>query len=125
MSKKKKLTTEEIMERIIDIDSLEKRKTTSKNKKEVSEFKIEIKKNDIKVEKKWFQKPMIKENFEIKEYENKWFARYNEWKEHIWIGAYESEKELIDVVKSYIKETKKPPMERNIKNIHSILIDIW
>lgn len=123
MGKKKKLTTEEIMERIIDTDILEKRKSVSKNNKEEKNTIIEVNKNKIEVEKKWFQKPMVKDKFFVKEHNNKWYARYEDWKENIWIGAYDSEKELLDVIKSYIKETKKPPIDRNIKNIHSILIN--
>ena len=65
---------------------------------------------------------MLKDKFIIKEIENKFYAQYEGWKPNIWIGAYNSEQELLDVIKMYVKETKKKPIDRNMKNIHSILL---
>lgn len=117
--RKKKLSLEEIMERIIDKESLRERKPISTNK----ELEIEPSEKDkVEIERKWFEKPMVKDKFIIKEIENKFYAQYEGWKENIWIGAYNNEQELIDVIKMYIKETKKKPIDRNMKNIHSVLL---
>ena len=117
--KKVKLSPEEIMERIIDKESLKERKSNSTNKE--LEIKLNEEKN-VEIEKKWFEKPMVKDKFIIKEIENKFYAQYEGWKPNIWIGAYNSEQELLDVIKMYIKETKKKPIDRNMKNIHSIIL---
>lgn len=119
--KKKKLSTAEIMKVIIDEDLLsERRKNSSQKEKfEVVEEVVEEKK-----EYKWFEIPIKKSDFVIKEHDSKFYARHKEWKKNIWIGAYESEKEVEDVIKSYVKETKKPPIERKFINIHSILIEL-
>lgn len=126
MAKKRrpKLSPEEIMERIIDREQLKERKENG-SKQIVNE---ELPKNELKEETKelkWFQKPMLKEKFTIIEHtDKKWYAQYEGWKSNIWIGGYDSEKEVNDVIKSYIKETKKPPMNRNIINVHSVIMEI-
>lgn len=117
--RKEKLSPEEIMERIIDKESLKERKST------LVKYDLEIKSNEkdkVEIEKKWFEKPMVKDKFIIKEIENKLYAQYEGWKPNVWIGAYNSEQELLDVIKMYIKETKKKPIDRNMKNIHSVLL---
>ena len=73
----------------------------------------------------WFEKPMTKDKFKVIEHtDNKWYAQYEGWKTNVWIGGYDTEKDVNDVIKSYIKETKKPPMYRNITNVHSVLLDM-
>ena len=42
---------------------------------------------------------------------------------NIWIEPYSTEKELDNVINSYVIETKKDILHRDIKNIHSVLID--
>lgn len=118
--KKQKLTTAEIMKAIIDEDLLKERKETATSA--ITKSTI-IKEEKFIIKPKWFEIPIKKSDFIIKEHENKFYARHNEWKENIWIGAYDSEKELNDVINMYVKETKKKPIERNMKNIHSILIE--
>jgi hypothetical protein len=68
---------------------------------------------------------MTKDKFKVIEHtDNKWYAQYEGWKTNVWIGGYDTEKDVNDVIKSYIKETKKPPMYRNITNVHSVLLEI-
>lgn len=119
--KKKKLSTAEIMKAIIDEDLLSERREISapKQKIEVIEEVVEEKK-----EYKWFEIPIKKSDFIIKEHDSKFYARHKEWKKNIWIGAYESEKEVEDVIKSYVKETKKSSIDRKLINVHSILIEL-
>lgn len=119
--RKPKLSPEEIMARIIDNDLLENRKEIKQQKQETIEV---VEEKPKKEEKKWFQQPMTKDKFTIKEHNNKYYAHYKGWKDNIWIGAYDTEKELNDVIKSYVKETKKSPIHRNLTNIHSIIIDL-
>lgn len=110
---KKKLTSSEIMERVIDVEELEKRKQ-SLIKEEVLTIK----------EKRWWELPMKKTLFKTEKYKGKFYGQYEGWSENVWIGPYDTEKQLNDVIKSYVEETKKPVMERNIKNIHSIVLKI-
>lgn len=117
---KKKLSASEIMERVIDVEELEKRKQTLiKEESSLKEEKIVT----IK-EKQWWEFPMKKTFFKIEKYEDKFYAQYKDWNENIWIGPYDSEKQLNAVIKSYVEETKKPVMNRNIENIHSIVLKI-
>lgn len=117
--KKPKLTTAEIMKAIIDEDLLKERKETASS----AITKTTIVNEKFEIIPKWFEIPIKKSDFIIKEHENKFYAKHNKWKNNIWIGAYDSEKELNDVINSYVKETKKKPMDRNIKGIKSILIE--
>jgi hypothetical protein len=121
--RKPKLTPEEIMARIIDHDQLKERKESVKQAVKEEESKIEPKK-EIKKEFKWFEKPMTKDKFTIKKHNGAYYAQYEGWKENVWIGAYETEKDVEDVIKMYVKETKKNPINRNIKNVHSVILDI-
>ena len=121
--RKPKLSPEEIMERIIDREQLQERKENILKPKEEEKPKEEVK--EVKKEVKWFEKPMTKDKFKVIEHtDNKWYAQYEGWKTNVWIGGYDTEKDVNDVIKSYIKETKKPPMYRNITNVHSVLLDI-
>lgn len=109
---KKKLTSSEIMERVIDVEELEKRKQTLI--KEVVTIK----------EKRWWELPMKKTLFKTEKYKGKFYGQYEGWSENVWIGPYDTEKQLNDVIKSYVEETKKPVMDRNIENVHSIVLKI-
>jgi hypothetical protein len=122
MAKKEKVSAKELMDSVIDLDLLEKRKERSnKSKKNVEEV-IEEK----KVELKWFQKPMVKDNFSIVEKGNKYYLHYSEWGDKVHIGPYE-DKSIIDlIIEMYIKETKKTNiLKRRFKTeiIHSLLLE--
>ena len=119
--RKPKLSPEEIMDRIIDKEQLKERKENVKQTIK-EETKTEEPKQETKKELKWFEKPMTKDKFITKEINGKFYAQYEGWKQNVWIGEYETEKELDDVIKMYVKETKKPPMYRNITNVHSVLL---
>ncbi len=88
--------------------------------------KIEgLKKSKKQPELKWYQKPNEDGVFEEREgKDGKIYGRYNEWKDTVWIGPYKTSEELDKIVQAYIKEMKKPFGKRKeIKNIHSIIID--
>lgn len=110
---KKKLTSSEIMEQVIDVEELEKRKQTL-----IKEEVVTIK------EKRWWELPMKKTLFKTEKYKGKFYGQYEGWSENVWIGPYDTEKQLNDVIKSYVEETKKPVMDRNIENVHSIVLKI-
>lgn len=120
--RKPKLSPEEIMERIIDKEQLKERKENVKQVVKEEPKDVEIK-NESKKELKWFEKPMTKDKFIIKEIDGKFFAQYEGWGESVWIGAYDSEKEMEDVIKMYVKETKKNPIDRILKNVHSVILN--
>ena len=98
----------------------------TKTKERHQPTKIEgLKKTKKKPEPKWFEKSMEDGAFEEREgKDGKIYGRYNEWKDTIWIGPYKTSEELDKVIQSYLKETKKPFGKRKeIKNVHSIIID--
>lgn len=118
-TKKKKLTGSEIMERVIDVEALEKRKQVIVKEEPIIENEVVTTK-----EKQWWELPMKKSLFKTQKYEGKYYGQYDAWKNDVWIGPYDTEKELNDVIKSYVEETKKPQKDRDIKNIHSIILKI-
>ena len=117
---KKKLTSSEIMERVIDVEELEKRKQTLIKEEAFSKDEEVV---TIK-EKRWWELPMKKTLFKTEKYKGKFYGLYEGWSENVWIGPYDTEKQLNDVIKSYVEETKKPVMDRNIENVHSIVLKI-
>lgn len=117
---KKKLTSSEIMERVIDVEELEKRKQTLIKEEAFSKDEEVV---TIK-EKRWWELPMKKTFFKTEKYKGKFYGQYEGWSENVWIGPYDTEKQLNDVIKSYVEETKKPVMDRNIENVHSIVLKI-
>ena len=117
---KKKLTSSEIMERVIDVEELEKRKQTLIKEEAFSKDEEVV---TIK-EKRWWELPMKKTLFKTEKYKGKFYGQYEGWSENVWIGPYDIEKQLNDVIKSYVEETKKPVMDRNIENVHSIVLKI-
>lgn len=117
---KKKLTSSEIMERVIDVEELEKRKQTLIKEEAFSKDEEVV---TIK-EKRWWELPMKKTLFKTEKYKGKFYGQYEGWSENVWIGPYDTEKKLNDVIKSYVEETKKPVMDRNIENVHSIVLKI-
>ena len=123
---KKKKTIKEIMANIIDEESLNKRKKEiiEKNDEKIIELNENRSKVEIIEDKKWWELPMEKEKFKCKSHEGKYYAQYEGWNKNLWIGPYETKKDLNNVIKSYIEETKKNVLERNIQNIHSILLDM-
>lgn len=117
--KKPKLTTEQILKTIINEDALESRR----NKVKVVEVPIKEEIEEKVEEFKWWKEPMDKKLFTKKKIGNNYFAHYEHWKEEVWIGGYESSKELDLVIKSYVEETLKPFGQRDvIKNIKSIIL---
>ncbi len=121
VKKKAKLSPKEMLKLILDEEALKNRKEVSNVAKEVikDEVVIEEKKEE---EFKWWNEPMKKEFFIKKKINNEHYGHYKYWKDNIWIGPYKTSKELDSVIKSYITETSKPLMERNIENVHSILL---
>lgn len=121
MAKKEKVSAKELMDSVIDLELLEKRKEKA-NKSKKEEKVIE----EIKVELKWFQKPMLKEKFSIIEKNNQFYIHYLEWKPNIFIGPYE-DKSIADlIIEMYVKETKKTNLlKRRFKTdiIHSLLLN--
>lgn len=115
--KPKKLSAEQIMSLVVDEDLLKENKS-QRAKQNVSKESDNEPKQEAK--KTWFDN-LSKKDFIKKEKDGKFYARHIKWKSFIWIGAYGSEKELDAVINSYVKEVKKPPIERDIKNIHSIV----
>lgn len=118
--KKNKKTTEELIKAVIDEELLKKRKEENEiNKNTVIETEEQIK--EEKKELKWYEKPILEKDFKYKKVNDEFYAQHKEWNKHVWIGGYPTEYEAKQVVKDYCKECKKTILERNIKNIHSVL----
>lgn len=115
---KSKLSSSEIMEKVINVEELEKRKQILIKEEIILPEEEEV----LIKEKQWWEYPMKKTFFKHKKFEGKHYSQYEGWRDDVWIGPYNSEQELNDVIKSYIEETKKPIGERKIENIHSIII---
>lgn len=84
---KKKLTSSEIMERVIDVEELEKRKQTLIKEEAFSKEEVVT----IK-EKRWWELPMKKTLFKTEKYKGKFYGQYEGWSENVWIGPYDTEK---------------------------------
>lgn len=118
--KKHKKSTEELMKAVIDEELLKKRKEEIESKKTTADD-TETKVVNDKKELKWYEKPILEKDFKYKQVDNEFYAQHKEWNKHVWIGGYPTEYEAKQVVKEYCKECKKDLLERNIKNIHSVL----
>ena len=78
----------------------------------------------IKKEPRWFEKEITLDCFIKKtDKKGKHYAQHKEWKNNAWIGAYDTDEELDKVLKDYIKNSKRPAMERKeVKNLHSVIM---
>lgn len=118
-NKTTKTDPKKLRELVVDEDLLEQRRQNNQSQKKkipldlLQSYKPYTKWNNMQADK-----------FIIREYESKFYGHYEEWGDRIWIGPYDNEEELNKVIMSYVKETKKDPLKRNINNIHSILIDL-
>lgn len=65
---------------------------------------------------------MVKSKFKTRILNNEHYAQYETWPSRVWIGPYATEQELNEVINSYITESKKEVMYRNIKNLHSAIL---
>lgn len=119
--KKKKLSPKELMKIVVDEELLKQNKEATKEQGNVP--KLNKEKVEIIVEKKWWELPISKDDFKIKKYEDKFYAHHKDWKDCVWIGPYESKKDINEVIKSYEIESNKPMMGRKLINVHSIIIE--
>ena len=113
-----KTDPKKLMALVVDEELLKKRKE-AQTQKEHHPKQREVKKEPYT---KWSN--LKKNDFIKKEFKGLFYGQHKEWKKRIWIGPYKTEDELDKVINSYVKETKKDTLNRNIKNIHSILLDI-
>ena len=114
---KNKLTAKELMDSVVDLDLLKKRKeNSSSNKKGIKKEEILTEPKELK----WYELPMLRENFTITEKDGKYYGHYSTWKDCIYIGPYDTEKELQTVIDMYIKETKKKDLLKRRFNVNLI-----
>ncbi|MBR6517061.1 MAG: hypothetical protein IKT40_09530 [Bacilli bacterium] len=123
MAKKEKISSKELMDSVINLELLEKRKErANKSKKNVE---IDIIEDNDKNEEKWFHKPMIREKFSVIEKDDKLYIHYSDWSDRVYIGPYSSTDEVDSIIEMYIKETKKKDLFKRkfkVDQIHSIII---
>lgn len=74
---------------------------------------------------KWYQKPILPEQFEIKkDKKGKVYGHHESWKSTIWIGPYETEEELGKIIAQYVSNSKRAAMKKKeIKNLHSVIME--
>ena len=125
MGRKKKeenipLSTQEIMDKIIDKTLL---KVKNKNNiKKTEDGIIKIVKEEK--EKQWWEKEMLKEDFSIIEYKGKFYCHYKYWYDSVYIGAYDNTDIIEEIIQNYIDNSKLPIEKRNLdtSKIHSIIL---
>ena len=73
---------------------------------------------------KWYQKPILPEQFISKQDKTgKIYGHHEAWKNTLWIGPYDTEEELGKVIAQYVSNSKREPMKKKeIKNLHSIIM---
>ena len=123
-TKEKKKHIKDIMSAAINQEELDKRKAEAKEKEDKKKKAIKINEPIADKPKQWWQLPILKTDFKSKTIEGKFYAHHKEWKDNIWIGPYETKKELNSVISSYVNESSKDSLDRKLENVHSILIDI-
>ena len=73
----------------------------------------------------WFKRPLAFEEFICKEgRDNNYYVRHKEWGKRIWIGPYSSKKDAEKIIKAYVAESIKAPLDTKVNNkVHSIIIE--
>lgn len=109
-----------LLEKVVDKELLSQRKNSVENTNVSPPNKGEnVQKNDKKY--RWWNN-MDKSKFTTRILNNEYYAQYEAWPSRVWIGPYATEQELNEVINSYITESKKEVMCRNIKNLHSAIL---
>lgn len=86
--------------------------------------------NDISVDKDtsllpWYMKPIFKSDFiSRKAKDGKYYVRHKEWAKEIWIGGYDTIKDVDKIIDSYVKQSSIAPLNRitSSDEIHSVYI---
>lgn len=119
--RRKKESTAEIMEAIIDRKALEERKRLAMPRKLTEEEKATVVKTKAL---RWFQKPISEADFiRLKDNDGKVYARHTAWKDTVLIGPYNTSAELEAVIAEYVKNAKRSVMKRKqVKNLHSVVL---
>lgn len=119
--RRKKESTAEIMEAIIDREALEERKRLAMPRKLTEKEKATVVKTKAI---RWFQKPISEADFiRLKGNDGKAYARHAAWKNTVLIGPYDTSAELEAVIAEYVKNAKRSIMKRKqVKNLHSVVL---
>lgn len=114
------LSTQEIMDKIIDKTLLKSK--NDKNIKKTDDGLIKIIKKEE--DKKWWEKEMFKEDFSIIEYKGKFYCHHKDWSDSVYIGAYDNKDIIEDIIQDYIDNSKLPIEKRKLdtSKIHSVIL---
>ena len=94
----------------------------SKHRKQVKNVSIEEKVSNLP----WYQRPIERSAFTSRKAKNgKHYVRHKEWAEKIWIGPYNTLKDVDEIIDSYVKMSAVAPLNRITSNreIHSVYIE--
>ena len=73
----------------------------------------------------WYRRPISKEAFTTRKgKDKKLYVHHCEWSEHVWIGPYDTTKDVDCIIDSYVTESLRTPLDKKQTNlIHSVFVD--
>lgn len=121
--KKQKLSAKELLEAVVDKEAL--KANADKKAKQEEQKSVEIKSSsDENKESSSFDEPWFIKDFKKYKFDNKFYAQHKSWHDEVFVGPYDTKKELENIIIQYEEESLKPILERCFKlRIKSILIN--
>ena len=73
----------------------------------------------------WYKRELLPIEFTHKKAKNgKFYIRHDEWSPNIWIGPYETESDVNEIVQSYVSASLTTGLSKNLDSrVHSLIID--
>ena len=78
------------------------------------------------MDKKWYEKVITKDDFITRQgKDGNLYVRHNGWGNNIYIGPYSTDKDVNEVICSYIKASEIAPLHKhcNLKEISHVVIE--
>ena len=94
----------------------------AKHRKQVKPISIEEKIKQLP----WYRRPIERSAFIYKKAKDgKYYVRHNEWSKQIWIGPYQTKKDVNDIINSYVEKSLLSPLNKIVSKIeiHSVYIN--
>ena len=73
----------------------------------------------------WFRRPIEKTAFSSREgRDGKLYVHHCEWSDHVWIGPYETKKDVDGIIQAYVDASLKSPLDKApFSPIHSVWVE--